>query len=77
MGNFSYIILRQSPTNEDANPVQGAGESYFERTLRCTISVAIGHWTTWGHHHSGDRVVVALCELVCQTPPEDLFPPCR
>ena len=37
--------MRQSPTNEDANPVQGAGESYFERTLLCTISVAFGHWT--------------------------------
>ena len=39
--------------------------------------MAFGHWTTWGHHHSGDRVVVALCELVFQKPLEDLFPPCR
>ena len=55
-------VLRQLPTNEDASPVQGAGESYFEHTLRCTISVAFGHWTTWRHHHSGDRVGVALLD---------------
>ena len=29
----SHGMLGQLPTNEDANPVQGAGESYFEHTL--------------------------------------------
>ena len=63
---FGSVDTLHTPTNKDARPVQGAGESYFERTLRCTISVAFGHWTTWRHHHSGDRVGVGLVTLLAR-----------
>ena len=42
------FFLVSIPSNEGARLIQGAGESYFERTLRCTISMAFGHWTGMG-----------------------------